>query len=115
MKHLELFENHNERREFWKLPMLEDNYPVYLDKIGVPIKDIKIFLKDKSEVVEFYDKPYKYLYIGYTENNGRTSPWTYATTFQDYNSDHIYRGTPKITEEDIKNWEIKHTSGKYNL
>jgi len=112
MKHLVLY---NERREFWKIPLLDKNYPIYLNKIGVPNKDIKIFLQDKSEILEFHEKPYKYFYVGYTENSGLPSPWAYSTTFHDYNSDHIFKGTPEITEEDIKNWKIKQTTRKYNL
>lgn len=116
MKHLVLYnENFNERREFWKFKLTDPYYDVKLDKIGIPENDMKIFLRDKEKMLELENLPYINIYIGITHPSEHIYEWSWSNNFHDYNSDHIFKGNVKITDEDIKNWKIKQTTRKYNL
>lgn len=116
MKYLKTFENKNEKKAAWKIPYKENDYPIYLWKLGVPEKTTKNLLNDKQEQIDINGDPfYDWIYIIYNEEK-KLRPWGWVEPKNPFIKDNFkILHTPKITEEDRKNYQINQLVDKYNL
>lgn len=110
MRYIRLFENMEYKpNRYWKVRTDEPYLSISLDKLGVP--------KERFKGVFSNSPDYEHVFIFACNKFG--GKWEFnvhrvGDNHQKINSEK-YMGELEITEEDLKNWEIKKEAEKYNL
>jgi len=113
MKYLKTYEE-SKNKNFWLVRTDEPYLLASLYKLGA--NDKQIDLIRKNVIIKNNSKAY----IG-INNFGRIDWNPYRGTYSDYNytsfknTGYKYQGELELTSEDIKNWELKENTKKFNL